>query len=58
MYEGSTKGIWHDLKKRFAVGRALILQQDMTIISCYTKLKAMWDELSRDSKVPSCSCGG
>ena len=60
--------VWEDLRERFALGNAphifqvqreiyKIEQGQMSIAAYYTKLKALWDELSSYNTVENCTCG-
>ncbi|KAJ4769803.1 Retroelement pol polyprotein-like [Rhynchospora pubera] len=68
-YCETVKELWDDLKERFCVGNAPRIyqlkseiaatkQHGHSVVTYYTRLKGMWDELSNHSPVPSCVCGG
>jgi gag-polypeptide of LTR copia-type/Retrotransposon gag protein len=68
-YFETVKELWDDLKERFSVGNAPRIHQlkaeiaaakqhGHSVVTYYTRLKGMWDELSNHSPVPSCVCGG
>nr|CAD1820262.1 unnamed protein product [Ananas comosus var. bracteatus] len=63
-----SREMWIDLEERFSQGNAprvhqikrdlSLLQQDgLSIATYFTKMKALWDELSMYSTVPKCSYG-
>ncbi|KAJ1426380.1 Retrotransposon gag domain [Sesbania bispinosa] len=58
-----------DIKKRFSVVNGPRIQQlksnlaeckqgDMTMVSYYGKMKALWDELANYEQIPTCTCEG
>nr|CAD1817794.1 unnamed protein product [Ananas comosus var. bracteatus] len=67
-YAETAREMWIDLEERFSQGNAprvhqikrdlSLLQQDgLSIATYFTKMKALWDELSMYSTIPKCSCG-
>ncbi|XP_022852745.1 uncharacterized protein LOC111374322 [Olea europaea var. sylvestris] len=67
-YFVTAQEMWNDLEERFSQGNAPrihqlktemmnTLQQGMTVSVYYTKLKAIWDELSTYSQILPCTCG-
>ncbi|KAJ4751619.1 Retroelement pol polyprotein-like [Rhynchospora pubera] len=68
-YFETAKELWDDLRDRFSVGNAPRIhqlksdiaaakQQGQSVVTYYTRLKGMWDELSSYIKVPTCTCKG
>ncbi|KAJ4787232.1 Retroelement pol polyprotein-like [Rhynchospora pubera] len=68
-YMETAKELWDDLRERFSIGNgprihqlkadiAAAKQQGQSVVSYYTRLKGMWDELSSYSRVPVCKCKG
>ena len=68
IYSGTTQAIWMDLEERFSqpnstkpyeIKKAIsdCKQRDLSIITYYTHLKILWDELTSYITIPSCSCG-
>ncbi|KAF8400435.1 hypothetical protein HHK36_013733 [Tetracentron sinense] len=68
MYADTAQEVWTDLHDRFSqqnaprvyqISRAIALHvQDSLPVSVYfTKLKALWDELSSYTDIPTCTCG-
>ncbi|XP_020254024.1 uncharacterized protein LOC109831094 [Asparagus officinalis] len=66
-YEETTKAIWQDLRDRFSIWNAPRIhelkgqiastrQNRITVMTYYTRLRSMWDELCRYSRVSSCTC--
>lgn len=69
IYRYTCEGMWLDLKERFSQKNRprvfqlhksiLVLTQENSSVSLYfTRLKALWDELSNYRPIPSCACGG
>ena len=69
IYAEMVVDVWNDLHERFSQGNdnriyqirqeITELQQDLESVSIYyTKLKALWDELSSYRTPPSFTCGG
>ncbi|XP_012832649.1 PREDICTED: uncharacterized protein LOC105953524 [Erythranthe guttata] len=64
IYAETTAEIWADLQERFSQGndsRIFQIRQDsiqQSISIYYTKLKALWDELSSYHESVYCTCGG
>ncbi|XP_031250610.1 uncharacterized protein LOC116108508 [Pistacia vera] len=63
-----TQEMWKDLEERFSQDNAPrnyqmktemvnTLQQGMSVLAYYTKLKGIWDELNTYSQIPMCTCG-
>ncbi|KAJ4746686.1 Retroelement pol polyprotein-like [Rhynchospora pubera] len=68
-YFETAKELWDDLKERFSVGNAPRIyqlksdiagakQQGQSVVTYYTRLKSMWDELGSYLRIPACTCGG
>ncbi|XP_071939949.1 uncharacterized protein [Coffea arabica] len=68
-YHDSARELWVDLEERFSQNNepriyeirkdiALSTQGTASVTTFYSKLKALWDELSAYSNPPNCSCGG
>lgn len=68
IYIGTAKEIWSDLKDRFYRGNgprifqlqkaiSVISQDQMSVITYFTKLKGLWDELVNYRALLPCSCG-
>ncbi|XP_048438042.1 uncharacterized protein LOC125476225 [Pyrus x bretschneideri] len=68
-YYTSAADVWADLCDRFSQGndshvyqikREIVdrRQEQQSISVYYTKLKALWDELTSYHKPPTCTCGG
>ncbi|XP_077249241.1 uncharacterized protein LOC143888697 [Tasmannia lanceolata] len=68
IYSDTAAAVWTDLGERFSQGNAAKvyrircdiishLQEQLSIFAYYTKLKALWDELSSYLVLPPCSCG-
>ncbi len=66
-YAESASEMWLDLQERLSQGNApriyelkcdisLMQQQDLTVVTYFTKLKAFWDELATYSVVLQCKC--
>ncbi|XP_009795561.1 uncharacterized protein LOC107794200 [Nicotiana tabacum] len=66
-YAETAREVWIDLEERFAQGRApriyqirrdisLLIQDGQTVLTYYTKLKALWDELNDLDPLPECNC--
>ncbi|XP_031478747.1 uncharacterized protein LOC116249687 isoform X1 [Nymphaea colorata] len=69
IYLTNAREVWKDLRERFTQSLApriyqiqssisRLQQATMTVALYFTKLKALWDELSSYSLIPMCSCGG
>ena len=69
MYTNTAVKVWEELKERFSQGNGLRIYQiksdiikhkqgQQSVAVYYTKLKAMWDELSSYNEATTCSCGG
>ncbi|XP_023734446.1 uncharacterized protein LOC111882319 [Lactuca sativa] len=68
-YASTTEEIWNNLRDRFgkeSAPRAYELKQLLTktkqdgasVSAYYTKLRALWDEISSVFNIPKCSCAG
>ncbi|KAM2634977.1 hypothetical protein EV1_025388 [Malus domestica] len=68
-YYTSATDVWADLRDRFSQGndsrvyqikREIVehRQEQQSISAYYTKLKALWDELTSYHEPPTCTCGG
>ncbi|KAJ3704814.1 hypothetical protein LUZ61_008519 [Rhynchospora tenuis] len=68
-YFETAKELWDDLRDRFSVGNATRIhqlksdlaaakQQGQYVVTYYTRLKGMWDELSSYIRIPTCTCSG
>ncbi|KAM2220643.1 hypothetical protein ACFX1S_019828 [Malus domestica] len=68
-YYTSAADVWADLRDRFSQGndsrvyqikREIVehRQEQQSISVYYTKLKALWDELTSYHEPPTCTCGG
>ena len=68
-YASTAEEIWNDLRERFgkeSAPRAYELKQLLTttkqdgasVSAYYTKLRALWDEISSVFNIPKCSCAG
>ncbi|KAJ4808040.1 Retroelement pol polyprotein-like [Rhynchospora pubera] len=69
-YSETVKELWDDLRERFSVANAPRIHQlkadiaaakqqgGQSVVTYYTRLKGMWDELSSYTPVPTCTCGG
>ncbi|XP_056688606.1 uncharacterized protein [Spinacia oleracea] len=60
--------LWKELTERFGQSNGPLIyqlekeienltQQNMTIVTCYGKLKKLWDEMQNLRAFPTCSCG-
>ncbi|KAM1845503.1 hypothetical protein ACFX13_019801 [Malus domestica] len=69
MHNSNAAEAWNDLKERFSQGNDSRIYQikreivehrqgQQSISNYYTKLKALWDELSSYNKEATCTCGG
>ncbi|XP_077217890.1 uncharacterized protein LOC143852394 [Tasmannia lanceolata] len=68
IYSDTAAAVWIDLSERFSQGNAAKVyrircdiinhhQEQLSVSAYYTKLKALWDELSSYLVLPPCSCG-
>ncbi|XP_077249339.1 uncharacterized protein LOC143888828 [Tasmannia lanceolata] len=68
IYSDVASDVWQELHDRFFQGNAtkifqlrrtlINLQQDQhSVLSYFNRLKALWDELSSYTTLPTCSCG-
>jgi hypothetical protein len=68
IYIDSAEAVWTDLKERFSLKNGpriyqlqksifALSQDNLSIGAYFTKLKALWDELSNYRPIPLCSCG-
>ncbi|XP_077234185.1 uncharacterized protein LOC143876356 [Tasmannia lanceolata] len=68
IYSDVASDVWQELHDRFSQGNAakifhlrrtlINLQQDQhSVLSYFNRLKALWDELSSYTTLPTCSCG-
>jgi RNAse (barnase) inhibitor barstar len=68
IYIDFAEAVWIDLKERFSLKNGpriyqiqksifALSQENLSIGAYFTKLKALWDELSNYIHIPLCSCG-
>ncbi|XP_074300307.1 uncharacterized protein LOC141631544 [Silene latifolia] len=67
-FSQSIEEIWEELRGRYSAGNAPRIHQlkselneckqgKETVVEYYTKLKIIWDELAKYSKIKDCNCG-
>ncbi|XP_077237088.1 uncharacterized protein LOC143878727 [Tasmannia lanceolata] len=68
IYSDIASGVWQELHDRFSQGNAAkifqlrrtlinLQQNQLSVLSYFNRLKALWDELSSYTTLPTCSCG-
>ncbi|XP_056698433.1 uncharacterized protein [Spinacia oleracea] len=67
-YIDNAADLWHELTERFGQSNGPLIyqlkkeienltQENMTIVSYYSKLKKLWDEMQTLRAFPTCTCG-